>query len=79
MSECKNGDIIIIRCSRCNHILYHKHKKFVDLTGLPEEMKEQLKSVDIDKLLGIVKQPVEIKCRHKDQGKKCDMINLINL
>ena len=68
-----------LECGKCGAWLYSRGKKHIDLTGLSDEVKSQLKQIPIEVLIGIVKQPIEIKCKHKSQGKYCDAINEVLL
>ena len=79
MSDVKNSDIIIVRCKKCGHVLYHKHKKFIDLTGLPEVLKEQLKDIPVEVLLEAVRQPIEIKCNSRTDKGFCKEINTLTI
>jgi len=68
-----------IECGKCGAWLYTRGEKHINLTGLLDEIKTQLEQIPVEVLLGVVKQPIEIKCKRKSQGKYCNTMNEVLL
>lgn len=68
-----------VQCGKCGSRLFNVHKKHIDITGVPDEVKEQVKAIPADVLENVKCCTVQIKCKAHKNGCTCNEINEVSL